>query len=214
MHFRTNSNQKRGSPVQEVWETIGYDQADFGYGLLPSALREKTSQKNQNYTGCDGFCGAGCATAGAKSASINVKWSFDNNPAAITTYKENNNEVTTYVMDCFDVLQSFSQEIQPDILLLSFPCQRFSPAHTTPGKNDEMNEAVMLSLSALLSKLRPRLVVIEQTLGYDYAEWRNHMNTTITQFLENGYSVRKAVINLASYGLCTLRKRLIFIGAA
>lgn len=100
-----------------------------------------------------------------------------------------------------------------DILHLSPPCQVWSPAHTVPGRNDEINEAILFSCGPVLRKLKPRLFTLEQTFGILHDRFSQYFSRLMADFTECGYSTRWAVLNLATFGVPQPRKRLIILGA-
>lgn len=226
----------RARKIQETWMNLTDQEADEGFAIEDRLFRlqrkqiartarrqESGTHSNQptpetpfpgRYTACDGFSGAGGATAGAKSAGLEVLWSFDNDPKAMHSYRRNHHDVKSLVASFFDFVRQYGDRVKVDILMLSFPCQFFSPAHTTPGRNDDANEVCMLGLGDILAKIKPRLVVIEQTNGMDRVKFRQHLLAVIAGFRNNDYSVRKGVVNFVGLGLPSTRRRLIFLGAA
>lgn len=109
----------------------------FGSSILMNPYKK--------YTYGDAFCGAGGATRGAHMAGLQVKWGFDSNLNACTSWRANFPNASCYKMpsDEFVHLAQPSQanmrpiDVTVDILHLSPPCQFFSPAHTCEGVNDE-----------------------------------------------------------------------------
>ncbi|KAF2223514.1 S-adenosyl-L-methionine-dependent methyltransferase [Elsinoe ampelina] len=207
--------------VEEIWTNLTDKEADSNHSFDDMLIRQKvkellrTSERGDSqYTACDGFCGAGFASAGAEAASLKVVWSFDNDPKAMHSYRRNHRNVKTLLMDFFNVVRQYGDRIKVDVLMLSFPCQYFSYCHTVPGRNDDANEVAMLGLGDILAKFKPRLVVIEQTGGLDRVRFRQHLMAVIAGFRNNDYSVRKGVTNFAGLGQSSRRRRLMFFGAA
>ncbi|PNS14135.1 Modification methylase SinI [Sphaceloma murrayae] len=237
-YVSTFNGPTTGKPrkIEETWVNITDKEADPGYAIEDRLIRaqrkdihraERRRQSNSgadqrtpdtpqgfHYTGCDGFCGAGFATAGAKQAGIRVTYAFDNDGRAITSYLHNHHDVKALLTSFFDFVRCYGDKVKVDVLMLSFPCQFFSTAHTVRGRNDDANEVAMLGIGDIISKMKPRLVVIEQTSGLDQVKFRQHLMAVIAGFRNNDYSVRKAVINFAGLGIASNRRRLIFIGAA
>jgi DNA (cytosine-5)-methyltransferase 1 len=224
--------------IQEAWMNLSDREADAAYRIEDRHIRMQLKQlyhstsvrddgasyspstpqvsrtSPKKYTACDSFCGAGFATQGAKDAGLKVTYAFDHDPNAMRSYRRNHHDVKTLLMSFFDFLQKYGDRIKVDVLMLSFPCQFFAICHTVPGRNDEANEVAMLGLGDIIAKMKPRLVVIEQTSGMDFVKFRQHLMAVVAGFRNNDYSIRKAVINFAGLGLPSQRKRLIFIGAA
>lgn len=51
------------------------------------------------------------------------------------------------------------------ILHISLTCRYWSAAHTTAGKDDEKNQALLHQIPHLIKQIRPRQVMIEQFPG-------------------------------------------------
>ena len=178
---------------------------------------ENPSTADRQYTYGDAFCGAGGMSRGAKQIGLRVKWGFDNNKWAIKAYQYNFGADGTWcehaANDLF--LTNDPTAYRVDIMHLSPPCQTFSPAHTTakPGRSqDEDNESCIFTVEPFLRRFKPRIVTMEETAGLATMHPR-FLHAVISMFVSVGYSVRWKVVNLAEYGLCQARKRLIIIGA-
>ncbi|OBT79943.1 hypothetical protein VF21_01623 [Pseudogymnoascus sp. 05NY08] len=177
--------------------------------------------EGQMYTYGDAFCGAGGATRGAHMAGFKVVWGFDFNAHACETWRLNFPSANMYEMSAYDVCEIWAKEAkagmpnraQVDILHISPPCQFFSPAHTIPGKDDDMNTASLLACGRLLALVKPRVVTLEQTFGIGHAEFTRWFNALIHQFTDNGYSLRWKICHLQDWGLPQRRQRLIIIAA-
>lgn len=212
--------------TKEMWLNLRDSECNTRFSMSDRRLRREqrrarggslhTPSADQSYTACDGFCGAGFASVGAKSAEFKVVWAFDRDQRAMQSYSLNHRDVRHRLrMDFFDVLRVYGASLRGvDLLMLSFPCQFFSPAHTVAGRNDEMNEAILFGLHEFLKETQPRVVVIEQTFGLNMARFRLHLMQVIAALRENNYSIGKAVINFAGLGEASERRRLIIIGAA
>ena len=164
------------------------------------------------YTFGDSFCGAGGMSRGAVMAGLRVEWGFDFDPDACKSYALNFYGTKTYLLAAhqFAALDKIDHKV--DILHLSPPCQYFSDAHTTPGRNDEMNTASLFAVHSLLTKAKPRVVTLEQTSGLP----RRHpayFNSLIQMFTAQGFSVQWKIFKLADYGLAQSRKRVFIIAS-
>ncbi|TGO52223.1 hypothetical protein BCON_0145g00050 [Botryotinia convoluta] len=134
----------------------------------PSLKEPLVLAPGQTFTYGDAFCGAGGTTRGAVMAGLRVKWGFDFDQHACTTWRLNFPGATCYEMSSerFVSLATPSpcpsdipNDVKVDILHLSPPCQYFSPAHTVEGKNDEMNTASLFAVAAVIKVAKPRLWV-------------------------------------------------------
>ncbi|KAM7221028.1 S-adenosyl-L-methionine-dependent methyltransferase, partial [Rhypophila decipiens] len=142
-----------------------------------------------------------------------VEFAVDNWDRAVQSLETNFAPVTkVYHSDVTDMISNPGVG-HVDILHLSPPCQVWSPAHTVPGKNDAMNEAILFSCGGLLEKFKPRMFTLEQTFGILHERFNDHFSRLMADFVELGYSIRWQVVNLATFGLPQPRKRLIILGA-
>ncbi|KAI9716785.1 MAG: hypothetical protein M1812_005125 [Candelaria pacifica] len=170
------------------------------------------ANNQRRYTFGDAFCGAGGASRGAKMAGLRVAWGNDFDTAAINSYQLNFHGTYCYAMWAHDFINEINDEHIVDILHISPPCQVFSPAHTTPGKDDEMNTQTFFACQELLRRAKPRLATMENTFGL-IQNHREYLATAVCFFTSLGYSVRWKISNFAEYGLPQARRRAFFIAA-
>ncbi|CAD6444657.1 d10d493d-7733-4ca6-866c-186fe9bfdcee [Sclerotinia trifoliorum] len=190
---------------------------------ISHSLKEpRTLSHGQTLTYGDAFCGAGGTTRGAVMAGLRVKWGFDFDHHACTTWRLNFPYATCYEMssDRFVALATPSpyssfipNDVKVDVLHLSPPCQYFSPAHTQEGKNDEMNTASLFAVAAVIKVAKPRVVTLEQTFGILYPRFRGYFSSLILMFTSCGFSLRWAIVPLAQWGVPQRRFRLIIIAS-
>ncbi|KAK6502617.1 hypothetical protein TWF506_003197 [Arthrobotrys conoides] len=176
--------------------------------------------KKPQYTFGDFFCGAGGASCGAKLAGLKIAYGVDNWADAVNSYERNYGKSKAIKADiCEFAANPFSvslpaARLHADVIHLSCPCQYYSPVHTVPGKNDEMNEVASLVVDRLLKVVRPRVVTSEQTFGINSTrKFKDHFAIVINQYVRNNYSVRWAVKDATEYGAASARKRLIVIAS-
>ncbi|KAF3246245.1 hypothetical protein TWF128_009049 [Orbilia oligospora] len=181
-------------------------------------LREPV--KKHQYTFGDFFCGAGGASCGAKIAGLKIAYGVDKWEDALMSYARNYGKSKAIKADiCEFAANPFSvslpaSRLYADVIHLSCPCQFYSPVHTVPGKNDEMNEVASLVVDRLLKVVRPRVVTSEQTFGINSArKFKDHFAIVINQYVRNNYSVRWAVKDATEYGAVSARRRLIVIAS-
>ncbi|KAL8663261.1 MAG: hypothetical protein Q9202_004010 [Teloschistes flavicans] len=160
------------------------------------------------YTFGDAFCGAGGASRAAKAAGLRVDWGFDFEPTAIDSYKRNFHATRCEATPADVFVSSISEDFQVDVLHLSPSCQPYSPLHTRPGRNDEMNQATFFAVGEIIRKTKPRIVVLENTFGL-VDRWPKWLNAMVQFFTTLGFSLRWRVLNLAEYGLPQARRRLV-----
>ncbi|KAF3287393.1 hypothetical protein TWF970_007117 [Orbilia oligospora] len=176
--------------------------------------------KKHQYTFGDFFCGAGGASCGAKIAGLKIAYGVDKWEDALMSYERNYGKSKAIKADiCEFAANPLSvslpaSRLYADVIHLSCPCQFYSPVHTVPGKNDEMNEVASLVVDRLLKVVRPRVVTSEQTFGINSArKFKDHFAIVINQYVRNNYSVRWAVKDATEYGAASARKRLIVIAS-
>lgn len=117
--------------------------------------------------------------------------SVDHWDIAHQSFQRNFPNVRTYNEDVFHFINRAIPRScrRVDILHLSPPCQFFAPCHTHPGKNDERNTAALFACTECVTKLRPRLVLLEQTFGL-VDRHSGYFNALVQGFTSLGYSVQ------------------------
>ncbi|ESZ93456.1 hypothetical protein SBOR_6163 [Sclerotinia borealis F-4128] len=163
---------------------------------------DKSSNAGSHYTYGDGYCGAGGMTVGAAAAGLDIKWGFDFNSHAGLTWQKNFPNANFHLLPVneFADLHDPHQNLWVDILHLSPPCQVFSPAHTVPGRNDEMNYASLFGVGAAIKKSRPRIVTLEQTFGILHPKNKRAFDGLIGCFADLGYDVSWQVVKFQGPG--------------
>jgi DNA (cytosine-5)-methyltransferase 1 len=210
-----NLGQWRGgkNPGGSVTEQ-GKHEAPFTVLDSDDDERSSTEQEQRFYSGGDMFAGAGGASRGMVNAGIRNLLALDHWDVAAATYRKNFSNTKFYEMDSFDFFIDDTINHRVDILHLSPPCQYYSPAHTVPGKDDDLNMACLFACGNLLEKIRPRVFTIEQTFGLMHPKHEEFFNRLIQAVTKLDYSVRWKVVHFHNWGLCQKRRRLIFIGVA
>jgi DNA (cytosine-5)-methyltransferase 1 len=168
----------------------------------------------QKYTVFDSFSGAGGVSRGACMAGFRVLHAVDKAEEVWPTYKANFRDTRLFCGSVDEFIQSERQHIRVDILHLSPPCQYFSPAHTREAGHDDQNIFALFSCNSLVSKVRPRIITVEQTFGITQQRHLEYLRILISDFTQFGYSVRWKVVRLCTWGSAQDRKRLIIIAAA
>jgi DNA (cytosine-5)-methyltransferase 1 len=154
-------------------------------------------------------------TSGALRSGCKIMWGLDSNPNAAQTWRANfpDAELFEKWADEFCSLHDAEGKLIVDILHLSPPCQVWSPAHTIPGKDDEMNFCSLFAVQELIHKAKPRIVTLEQTFGILHDRFEQPFNSLVRMFTDHGFSVSWQVIELQKYGVPQRRKRLIMVAA-
>ena len=154
-------------------------------------------------------------TRGAATAGLKVKWGFDFNAHAGETWQKNFPGATFHLLPVneFAALPDPRKRLWIDILHLSPPCQVFSPIHTCPGRNDEMNYAALFGVMAAIEKARPRIVTLEQTFGILHQKHKDAFNGLISCFTNLSFDVSWKVVRFQGYGTPSRRTRLIILAS-
>lgn len=149
-------------------------------------------------------------------AGLHIVWGLDFNPNAAETWRHNFPQGQLYEMWADEVcrLPDKDGRLIVDVLHLSPPCQVWSPAHTNPGKDDDMNFASLYAVQELIAKAKPRIVTLEQTFGIIHKRFKRPFNSLIRMFTDHNFSVSWQILELERLGLPQRRKRLIIVAAA
>ena len=152
---------------------------------------------------------------GALMAGLQLKYGLDFNPNSCATLKANFPSIKVFEKwaNDFVTLRDPDGTLHVDILHLSPPCQVFSPVHTVPGQDDDMNFASLFAVGALIMKTRARQVTLEQTFGILHDRFRQPFNSLIRMFTDAGFSTSWQVVKFQDYGLGQMRRRLIIVAA-
>lgn len=203
-----------GTPKRKRSSVIDLTGGDSTVRNQVGEYEEEQSQIVRKYTFMDGFCGAGGVSRGAMIAGLAVVAAFDKCPDAVHTYSRNFTNADIKEASVDQWLSEYDSASAPfvDVLHLSPPCQTFSPAHTIAAITDEANEACLFSCRELVSRIKPRIVTIEETAGL-VQRHEIFMNSIIHNFVELGYSVRWRLVNCMAYGIPQDRRRLVMIAA-
>ncbi len=184
--------------------------------LVVDLDNETKTAESQAYTFGDAFCGAGGTSRGALDAGLFVKWGFDMDEQAITSYYQNFGRGGT---DCrHEAVHEFLRRVHHnpptvDVMHVSPPCQPFSHAHTWASPvRDERNQAALFSVWHLVETMKPRAVTVEETdaIISRHNEW---FSALINIFVNLGYSVRWKTLRCQNYAVPQSRKRLFIIAS-
>ena len=180
---------------------------------LSKSLIRKTH--NQQYTLGDAFCGAGGFSSGAKAAGLFVHFGFDKAKAPSMTYVKHFRSGGTHCIQrtCDEFINRYVEALPIGVLHMSPPCQRYSIAYTTEGKDDDDNQACLFSTRQLLATGKPRIATMEETPGPKEAHLE-FLQIVLGNMIELGFSVRYKILNSKDYGIPQMRRRLLVLAAA
>ncbi|KAL7787986.1 S-adenosyl-L-methionine-dependent methyltransferase [Trichoderma ceciliae] len=195
----TLCNQWRGGRIKGgSWPSSGSRIIDLEGQSCSGNTTHSTSSRRvgQKYTLFDSFSGAGGVSRGAQNSGFKVQYAVDK-------------------MSIDEFIQATKDRLmRVDVLHLSPPCQFFSPAHTHQSVHDDDNIFALFGCNQLITKLRPRLITLEQTFGITHERHHKYLRALINDYTQFGYSVRWKVVRLCTWGLAQDRKRLIILAAA
>jgi DNA (cytosine-5)-methyltransferase 1 len=162
--------------------------------------------------------GSGCAGAGGDSmgallAGFTIKYGWDRNSPALRAFLLNHKTAVVYETEATD----FTHKDNPrqaicHHLHLSWPCQRFSPAHTIEGPEDNANEASIFGTYEKLMSSGAFIHTQENTSGL-LTHHPMFFCALIEQIIRAGYNVAWKVVQLRDFGIAQSRNRLIIIAA-
>ena len=118
-------------------------------------------------------CSLWSASWGAKYAGLHISQALDHDKYACETDRYNFPDVTCHENDIKVVASVGDEDLKVDIMNISLPCQVYSEAHITIGKNDKANFEASMSLGPVLDKGKPRVVVFENVRGL----WKRRADT-------------------------------------
>jgi DNA (cytosine-5)-methyltransferase 1 len=152
---------------------------------------------------CSGFGGLDIAAEIAFSAK--TKWMAEVNGDALAVLSkrfpevEQLGDVTTF--DWLDLAG------EVDILTAGYPCQPFSLLGERKGVEDERN--LWPHVSGAISKIRPKIVVLENVRGHV----TNGFTRVLADFATMGMSLRWGVVRASDAGAPHSRERLFIVGS-
>jgi site-specific DNA-cytosine methylase len=170
------------------------------------------------YTVGEGCAGAGGFACGARQAGVKHLFLVDNWDIACETLRKNGfGEGGTKIIlkDLQDFVINGKHHIWEivDILHISYPCTPHSWANTRGGPKDEAALDLIMSLSALLDRFKPRIVTLEQVNAITQRRNGAYFKLLVNQLTSKGYSVSWKVENFAKVGNPQARGRLMMTAA-
>lgn len=185
----------------------------------------------------DGFCGGGGSVRGAMMAGVTIAWAFDKDEDACASCRLNA-PCAVFQASNGQFLDS-NECTYVDILHLSPPCQPFSHPHYRAAQHtrdeehflrtgeirfrmerdqeaderDHVNRLALYSIGAIIERVKPRIVTLEQTSGLP-EKHPLYFQTLISQFVALGYSPMWAVVDFSEYESVQRRRRLVIIASA
>jgi DNA (cytosine-5)-methyltransferase 1 len=179
-------------------------------------------------TAIDLFCGAGGLSEGFRRAGFRVVTAVDSDPVSIRTYWLNHPEVPDNRIVNRDIRTLRRGELRRlagsrvDVLLGAPPCQGFSHVGFRSKRSrtgyrlaDDRRNFLWKHMVQAALELRPRLVVMENVPGMNFAQRRQNLSfmEAVRRELERGgrYRTRIWRLNAAAFGVPQDRVRYLLI---
>lgn len=161
------------------------------------------------------FSGCGGLDLGLINAGHKIVYASDIDLDSCTTYTNN----FGHLCHCEDVKKLDTKKLPKyDLLVGGFPCQGFSVANIYRTENDTRNE-LYLQIIRILEETNPKFFLAENVQGIlslgkgKVVEMiEKGFSDVGTDIGNEGYEVRKYLLNAADYGVPQNRKRVIFLG--
>ena len=154
------------------------------------------------------FAGIGGICLGFKKAGADVVWANEIDKNACTTYRENFGSSYLMEADINDVATKDIPEI--DILTAGFPCQPFSIAGYQKGFEDNRGN-LFLEIIRVLQDKQPKAFLLENVKNLDSHDNGHTIKVIETALKENGYFIKKDILNTAKYGNIPQNRERIYI---
>ena len=164
----------------------------------------------------DLFCGCGGLSEVFKLAGYRIIGGIDFNQAAIDTYTRNFNNAKGICCDLLqmskeDIIDTFGQPGNVDVIIGGPPCQGFSSANRWQKELDDPRNRLFFQFVKFVDIYQPRVVLIENVQGIVTKNHGYAKNRIYEIFQQRGYAVNHAILNAADYGVPQNRKRNFFV---
>ena len=163
------------------------------------------------------FAGAGGLALGIERAGFDTLGLIEFDREATETLKANRPEWNVIYDDianisCLDLEEYFGiKKGELDLLSGGAPCQSFSYAGNRLGLEDARG-TLFYHYAIFLRKMQPKMFLFENVRGLISHDKGRTYETIKNIFEEEGYSIKKEVLNAWDYNVPQKRERLIIIG--
>jgi len=164
----------------------------------------------KKYTAISLFAGVGGIDAGFEmTGKVKTLWANEFDKNAAITFKANH-DINLQVEDIHNVEKSELPEV--DIVLSGFPCQAFSIAGYRKGFEDDRGGLFFETLK-VIQATNPQVVFLENVKNLVTHDDGNTFNVILEALEQNGYYVKKQVLNGKDYGnIPQTRERIYIVG--
>ncbi|KAH3956348.1 hypothetical protein HBH98_243990 [Parastagonospora nodorum] len=148
----------------------------------------------------DVFCGAGGSSQGAKQAGLAGQWGLDLTRMPLKLM----GRIILPLCVSIPALMTFRQK--------GIPASSLATVH---GRNDQANLDAIYTVGPILTKLEPRVAILEQTSGLSTRyQHKASFQMLLHDIGKAEYNVRWKNSDFSEYGLVQRRKRLVIIAAS
>jgi DNA (cytosine-5)-methyltransferase 1 len=167
----------------------------------------------------DMFAGCGGATEGFHNNGFETVMAVEKDPMAVASLTTNH-KVPVYSGDVREFLKSCTEPNGMidiigtiDHLHASPPCQGFSKANRTGGKNDATNNDLSMCFVEAVKIFRPVTATYENVLGLWDRKNQHYLKNLLVGLLKLGYQVRCTKLRACDYGDPQKRERFFIFAA-
>lgn len=158
------------------------------------------------------FAGVGGIDLGFEDTGhFEVVYANEFDPYPVKTYELNSN----LKVDCRDIHQVKSSELPDfDVMLAGFPCQAFSVAGLRKGFDDEKGRGTLFfELMRIIKDKQPKIVFLENVKNLASHDEGRTLNVIIKKLEEQGYFVKKEILNAMEVGNIPQNRERVYIVA-
>jgi len=163
-------------------------------------------------TAIDLFAGAGGLSEGFRQAGFEITYALDRDLDSCETYRLNHPGTKLDQLSITDrTPKAFARLVgEVDVIIGGPSCQGFS----THGRRDPKDERNKLwrHMRHLVKAIRPKAFLLENVPGINYAHDGRTSIELIMLFERSGYTVHRATLLAANYGVPQLRHRVFVVG--
>ncbi len=182
-------------------------------------FRRSTRRRTRHYGILDLFCGTGGFAYGFEkhSSRLRVVAAIDNAVYATATTAANHLKCHVLHDDIRNIKPSYLGQVvngrQIDLIIGGPPCQGFSSLRPFRSSDeDDPRNGLFETFALYVSKLRPRVFVMENVVGLLTFNQGDTLSTIEKCFRQLGYSTDWRILNAAHFGVPQKRERFIMIG--
>jgi len=164
----------------------------------------------------DLFCGCGGLSLGFELAGYNIVGGVDFNKEAIETFNTNFKNAKGVCCDLFkmdnsEILKTFGELKNIDVIIGGPPCQGFSSANRYKKEEDDDRNKLFFEFVKFVDLADPKAIVIENVRGIVTSNNGYAKDRIYEIFHSRGYKVNHQVLDASLYGVPQKRLRNFFV---